>query len=122
MTEKLDQREIVERFQAMCNQQTQLSSKLAELEAERAEHELVLETLEKTPDSRKCFRLIGGVLIERTVKEVFPAVKQNESNLCKIIGELQEELNKIIIDISEYKQKYNIMTQEEYLARPRQVV
>jgi hypothetical protein len=42
MTEKLDQREIVERFQAMCNQQTQLSSKLAELEAERAEHEYLI--------------------------------------------------------------------------------
>jgi prefoldin subunit 2 len=26
---------------------------------------------------RKCFRLVGEVLVERTVGEVFPAVKKN---------------------------------------------
>lgn len=38
------------------------------------------EALVKEPD-RKCFRLVGGILVERTVKEVVPAVKTNRDNV-----------------------------------------
>ena len=41
---------------------------------------LVIKTLAKvqeTDPDRKCFRLIGGVLAEKTVKEVLPALQMN---------------------------------------------
>ncbi len=38
---------------------------------------LVIETLSEVSPDRKCFRMIGGVLVERTVKEVLPALEAN---------------------------------------------
>lgn len=35
----------------------------------------MLETLEGTEPSRKCFRMIDEVLVERTVSEVVPSLK-----------------------------------------------
>lgn len=45
------------------------------------EHQAVIKSLETLDPSRKCFRLVGEVLVERTVKEVLPAVKSNAEQL-----------------------------------------
>lgn len=42
---------------------------------------LVIETLKDVDPSRKCFRLVGGVLVERTVKEVLPALETNKAQV-----------------------------------------
>lgn len=54
-----------------------MHSKIAELEGERSEHQLVTEAMKEMEPSRRCFRMIGGVLVERTVGEVKPAVEKN---------------------------------------------
>jgi hypothetical protein len=48
-----------------------------QLTLERDEHKLVVETMSKLESERKAFRLVGGVLVERTVGEILPAVSQN---------------------------------------------
>jgi hypothetical protein len=62
---------------------------------------LVLETLDPLPGDRKCFRLINGVLVERTVKDVVPALRTNAEGLKKVLDDLvkqyktkQDELEK----------------------------
>ncbi len=42
---------------------------------------LVIETLDGVDSDRKCFRMIGGVLVERTVKEVAPALRANKEKV-----------------------------------------
>lgn len=44
---------------------------------------LVVDTLKEVDPSRKCFRLIGGVLVERTVKEVLPALENNKEQVME---------------------------------------
>ena len=41
----------------------------------------VLTALKELDGDRKCYRLIGGVLAERTVKEVVPVVESNMENV-----------------------------------------
>jgi hypothetical protein len=61
----------------------------------------VTETLQPLPEDRKCFRLINGVLVERTVKDVLPALKTNSDGLKQVLEELlkqykgkEDEMNK----------------------------
>lgn len=58
-----------------------MASKAAEFEMEINEHSLVIDTLKEVDPSRKCFRLMGGVLVERTVKEVLPALENNKEQV-----------------------------------------
>jgi hypothetical protein len=45
-----------------------------------------MDTLEP---ARKCFRLVGGVLVERTVAEVHPAVTSNKEKIKSVIESLR---------------------------------
>lgn len=52
--------------------------------------------------------MIGGVLCERTVKEVLPVLEKNTEQLSKVIDNMSEQLTKKGTEINEYKEKHNI--------------
>ena len=79
-------------LQNLRNEQKKMASKLSELNLELNEHKLVIDTLEKQDRDKKCFRLIGGILVERRVGEVEPALINNRDKLEKIIIELEKQL------------------------------
>lgn len=66
-------------------------------------YRLVLETLTPLPGDRKCFRLINGVLIERTVKDVVPALKTNSEGLSKVLEDLVKAYKKQQDDMEKWK-------------------
>lgn len=74
---------------------------------------LVIETLKEVEKDRKCFRLIGGVLVERTVNEVLPALEQNKEQMTKLIDSLQTQIVGKGKEINEFREKYNIRFQGE---------
>ncbi|KAJ2804452.1 Cochaperone prefoldin complex subunit [Coemansia guatemalensis] len=85
-----------------------VASKIGELENELNEHALVIKTLSDVPTTRKCHRLINGVLIERTVAEVLPALKTNEDGIQSTIKQLTSQYKakeKLFID---FQQKHGI--------------
>ena len=73
--------EIVQRFVSMRESVETLWTKINELRSELSEYEAVLKALEPMESSRRCYRLVGDVLVERTVGQVIPDVKQTEYGL-----------------------------------------
>jgi len=43
------------------------------------------------PEDRKCFRMINGVLVERTVGDVLPTLQSNADNMNKVLEELAKQ-------------------------------
>ncbi|XP_067117946.1 prefoldin subunit 2 [Osmerus mordax] len=100
--------QVVASFQRMRQEQRSMASKATELEMEINEHSLVVETLKDVDPSRKCFRLVGGVLVERTVKEVLPALESNKEQISKIVESLNTQMQTKGRELTEYRERYNI--------------
>lgn len=73
----------------------------------------VIDTLKTVDENRKCFRLIGGVLAEQTVKETLPNLNQNKEQLEKLIENGKEQLTKKGYEINKFKEEHNIKVKDE---------
>lgn len=63
---------------AECNQ---LMTKVADLESDLVEHSLVEDTLQPLDGGRRAYRLVGDVLVERSVAEILPSITKNKENV-----------------------------------------
>jgi chaperonin cofactor prefoldin len=82
-------------YREMLSECQKLMNKVAELEVDRNEHQLVEETLKPLDPERRAYRLVGEVLVERTVKEVLPSVISNRENVSQCLwNEGRKEYNK----------------------------
>ncbi|XP_068108404.1 prefoldin subunit 2 isoform X2 [Hyperolius riggenbachi] len=99
---------VVAGFNRLRQEQRGLASKAAELEMELSEHTLVIDTLREVDQNRKCYRMVGGVLVERTVKEVLPALENNKDQINKIIETLTVQLQTKGRELNEFREKHNI--------------
>lgn len=75
------------------------------------DYRIVIETLKEVEGTRKCFRMIGGVLVERTVADVLPELESNRERLPKAIIALQEQLTKKGQEINDYIETHDIRVQ-----------
>ncbi|RDL34756.1 uncharacterized protein BP5553_07884 [Venustampulla echinocandica] len=102
------QQELQQQYENYKTGLQQVASKIGDVETEAEEHRLVLETLEPLPADRKCFRMINGVLVERTVKDVVPALKTNSEGLKKVLEELMKQYRSKQAEMETWKKKNNI--------------
>ncbi|XP_032516461.2 prefoldin subunit 2 [Danaus plexippus] len=103
--------EIFAGFQNLRSEQRQLANKISELEMDLNEHKIVIETLKGVESGRKCFRMVGGVLVERTVADVLPELEGNKERLPAALQALHEQLSKKGTEINEYIEKHDIKVQ-----------
>lgn len=52
--------------------------------------------------------MVGGVLCERTVKDVLPILRTNEEQLVKVIESLNQQLVAKGVEINTYKEEHNV--------------
>ena len=97
------------KLQTECNQ---LRSKVAELDNEMQEHLRVVKTLEPLPADRRAFRLIGGVLVEKTVGEVLPDVKQQQEQLNQLILRLTDTITEKEKDLKKMQKEFDLQKRE----------
>jgi prefoldin subunit 2 len=113
-----EQQKIVSGFQTLRDEQTQLVQKTQDLEMDLKEHDLVLTTLSTINDKhRRCYRMIGGVLIEHTVGEVVPALQSNREQINNVIESFKQKTEEKAKELINYKQKHDIHFSHE---RPTQ--
>lgn len=106
--EPVNEQAVANMYASMRSELNQIYSKITELEMEVSEHSLVINAIKPLDPSRRCYRMIGGVLVERTIKEVLPAVERNKQGIEEVIARLNEALEKKKKEISEFESKYKI--------------
>ncbi|KAI3698068.1 hypothetical protein L6452_31180 [Arctium lappa] len=58
--------------------------------------------------ARRCYRMIGGVLVERTIKEVLPTAEQDKEGIEVVISRLNEALQRKKKELTDFESKYKI--------------
>ena len=78
----------------------QLESQSGTLASQLQEHIIVDQTLSSIPPEerqvgkRKCYKMIGGVLVEKSIDDVIKILHDETSQLIKLKKEVDEELEK----------------------------
>lgn len=88
----MNEEQIVATYNRMRQEQSTIMSRIAELENESHEHELVSETLRPLAADRCCHRLVGGALVERKVGEVLPEIDENLHAIREALAHLNKAL------------------------------
>ena len=102
------------RYKQLQQEAQGLVSKLLEIEDERKENELVLESISQLEDSRKCWRLVNGVLMEKTKVEVVPEMRTVINNLNAVTKQITDTLVSVKQEIRNLEQAYDhIMKQAQ---------
>ncbi|SCP02768.1 prefoldin subunit 2, putative [Plasmodium malariae] len=99
-----EQNEAKSAYEQIEKDRVQLVSKIEELYQDVVEHKynnkLFLEALENVPSDRRCYRMVGEILVERTVGEIKPALVDHKNKVEQIIAECQKKLDEKNNEIS----------------------
>lgn len=86
----------------------ELQAKIIELGHDKDEHDVVLNTLREADDARKCYRMVGGALVETDVKSTVPILDTKKKNLEEAISKMKAELIKTAEEFEKWKKDNKI--------------
>lgn len=106
----IDQEAVVAKYRELRAQEQSLFTRIAEMETQEHEYRNVGNTIEGLEPARRCYQLINGVLVERTIADVLPVVKQNHDGIISVLKSMSEQLEKVTKERQEHQTKYGIRT------------
>lgn len=112
--EPRNEQEIVAKFQRLRQEVSGLMNKIGELESDASERDTVIKTLDTMDPSRKAFRLVHDVLVERTVGEVLPAIRKEKENLETVLDTFKKSYEQKKQELTEFQAKYKIKVKSSY--------
>lgn len=112
MGEQQHEHQIVDRYKSMLNERDVIAGMILERQGDLDEHTLVLKTLKNCRGDRKAWRLVGDVLVERTVESVIPEVEKNMGNLSGVVENAKQQLENKAKEMREFEKQYNIRIKE----------
>ncbi|KAL8618526.1 hypothetical protein ACOMHN_000671 [Nucella lapillus] len=112
------QEQIIAGFQELRQQQRNIASRIAEVEMDLKEHELVIGTLNESAPDRRCYRMVGGVLVERTVGEVLPTLVTNKDQMTQFVENMNKQLEVKGREVNVYREENNIRIRGEDDTKP----
>jgi len=112
------EQEVAQRYNQLQQETQALLSKMLEIEDEKKEHELVIETIKDLEPDRKCWRLLNGVLMEKRKEDLHQELITITANMKDVIKQLTEAIDKKKEEISMLEKTYeNIMKQAQEAKR-----
>jgi len=85
---------------------------ILDLEEEKKEHLLVYDAIKPLEKERKCWRLVGGVLVERTTGEIVPDLEVHIENINKMLVSYNEALKKKEKEIFDFEREHGLKTEK----------
>jgi prefoldin subunit 2 len=109
----ITENEVISHYKNLQTECSTYINKIVTFDSELNEHRLVEETMQPLDSDRRAFRMVGGVLVERTVGEVLPVVIDNRKKLEEVIKNMKTVLASKQKEMAEWKAKYNIRAVDE---------
>ncbi|ORC85987.1 prefoldin subunit 2 [Trypanosoma theileri] len=117
----LSEEAIVQRYQQMRQECLTLVSRISELENELHEHKLVADALRPLNGDRRCHRLVGGALIERTVADILPELEENINAIQEAVEQINKRLTERQTAMEEFARKHGVKVAQQNGQTPANV-
>lgn len=86
----------------------ELQSKIIELTHDNDEHGVVLDTLSSADPDRKCYRMVGGALVESDVKTTLPILTTKRDKITETVSKFRAELISVAQEFEKWKKDNKI--------------
>ena len=99
---------ISEKFNQLRQELKELQSKEIQFELDLQQHERVLSSIADLPEDRKCYRLVGEVLVQMTIGQARPALEQQKSSLAELVSTFKQKVQAKEDEMLKFQKDNNI--------------